>query len=274
MSGEKTYIVEQGDCISSIAENEGFFWETLWNANSDLKSKREDPNLLVPGDEIIVPEKQAGMVAGPTEKRHRFLRKGVPAKLRLVMERDDLPIKDTDFILVIDGVSHEGKTDSTGLLEIAIPPNARKGHLTILDLEIELELGGLDPIEEDTGVQGRLQNLGFYHGEIDGKIGPLSEVAIEEFRAFKGLPEGKQIGQELRDALVARQDEEHETEAEEVDDADEDESCTDVDAVDEDETDEEDDDDSEIDVTAANDDADDEPGDDGEIDIPDDEDDK
>ena len=44
--------VQQGDCMVSIAELCGFFWETLWNHpnNKDLRGLRHDPTVLLLDD--------------------------------------------------------------------------------------------------------------------------------------------------------------------------------------------------------------------------------
>ena len=77
--------ITHGDCIDSIALRYGFFPDTLWNhsANADLKQLRKDPNVLFPGDKLVIPDLQLREENGATEKRHRFRRKGVPAKLHL-----------------------------------------------------------------------------------------------------------------------------------------------------------------------------------------------
>ena len=64
------YQVKQGDCISSIAFEHGFFGDTIWNHpnNKDLKTKRQDPNILMPGDMVFVPDKRLKEVSESTNQ--------------------------------------------------------------------------------------------------------------------------------------------------------------------------------------------------------------
>jgi N-acetylmuramoyl-L-alanine amidase len=39
-----------------------------------------------------------------------------------------------------------------------------------------------------------LKNAGFYTGMVDGKIGPRTKKAIEEFQKFKGLKVDGKVG--------------------------------------------------------------------------------
>jgi hypothetical protein len=87
------YIVETGDCISSIAFDHGFFWETIWNhpKNAELKTKRKDPNILQEDDIVYTPDLTLKRVSRPTNQKHKFVRKGAPAKLRFRIMEEPKP---------------------------------------------------------------------------------------------------------------------------------------------------------------------------------------
>ena len=55
--------------------------------------------------------------------------------------------------------------------------------------ERELLLGGVDPIDQVSGVQGRLNNLGFDCGKIDGICGEHTRAAIREYQRSRKLAE-------------------------------------------------------------------------------------
>ena len=193
----RKYTVKQGDCISSIAFKHGFFPDTIWkdSKNSKLRQDRKDPNVLLPGDEVFIRDKEEKEESCAGEQRHRFRKKGVPEKLRIqFMDEQEKPRANEAYVLEIDGDLSESKTDNDGKVEIWIPPNAKEGKITFRDSgeEYELDLGELDPVTEITGVQARLGNLGFYEGEIDGKMSDELEKAIRDFQEKKGLePTGK-----------------------------------------------------------------------------------
>ena len=62
-------------------------------------------------------------------------------------------------------------------------------------------LAGLDPIDEVSGVQGRLYNLGFRPGPHDGILGPLTEAAIKKFQQQVGAKVDGIAGPETSDHL-------------------------------------------------------------------------
>jgi N-acetylmuramoyl-L-alanine amidase len=73
----KKHIVKQGECISSIADAHGFFPDNIWNdaANTKLRGKRKDPNVLYSGDVVVIPDKQSKEESCATEKKHSFIKK-------------------------------------------------------------------------------------------------------------------------------------------------------------------------------------------------------
>ena len=201
----RKYMVKQGDCISSIAFKYGFFPDTIWNdsKNSKLEQDRKDPNVLKPGDEVYIRDKEEKEESCASEKKHRFKRKGVPEKLIIQFMCDGEPRANEAYVLDIDGALSEGTTEKDGKVEIAIPPNARKGTISFRDSgdKYELELGDLDPITEISGVQGRLKDLGFYDGPVDGQVSPKLCQAITAFQKSKNLEETGKLDESTRNNI-------------------------------------------------------------------------
>ena len=189
--GQGDCVVREGDCVSSIARNTGHFWGTIWNepANAELKQARSNPNILLPGDRVTVPLLRPKQEPGQTELRHRFVRKGEPARLRLRVLDNDQPRANEPYTIEIDGHTYEGTTDPNGNLECLIPGNARRGRLRIGQEgdEFELELGANAPITEVRGIQARLSNLGFDCGTVDGVLGPRTQSALRGFQVMWDL---------------------------------------------------------------------------------------
>lgn len=201
------YQVKQGDCISSIAFEHGFFPDTIWNhpQNKELKEKRRDPNVLMPGDIVFVPDKRPKEVSEPTNQVHKFRVKNVPAKLNLVVRHYNEPIKKEPYVLDIDGKKFEGQTDNEGKISISIPPDAKKGKLTVgeqgREIEYDLDLGRLDPINEVKGFKKRLHNLGYDVGEINDEFTEELRNAIFLFESDQDLDQSGEINETNQEKL-------------------------------------------------------------------------
>ena len=211
--GSGEYVVQEGDCISSIAVAHGHFWKRVWEdaANAEVREARGDPNILLPGDRLHIPEKQPKQEPGATEKRHRFRRRGEPAHLRLQILRDGEPRADTPYRLETDtGRSQEGTLDADGRLDVPIPGGARRATLYVgapdggepVD-EYPIQLGGTDPETEVRGIQERLRNLGF-DCPVDGRESPEMESAVRAFQIREGLEADGRIDRETHNVIVAR----------------------------------------------------------------------
>lgn len=201
------HTVRAGDCIASIAFENGYSPATLWDAeeNADLRELRQDPNVLLPGDQVVLPPKEERTVTRPTGKRHTFVRRGVPEKLKLQFLLDDAPRKDEPYTLEIDGkvVSTGKSTDGDGRIEQSISPSARSGRVLFRDGKevYELRLGHLDPVTTVRGAKARLKNLGFYHGEIDEASDDATDLAVCEFQESRGLDPTGELDDETTSEL-------------------------------------------------------------------------
>lgn len=183
--------VRQGDCVNSLAYDSGLRPETVWEAgeNASLREQRERMSILMPGDELELPEVRVKQETRGTEETHRFRRLYTRVVLRIRVRRNTEPLADTAYTLTIGDEIIEGRTDGEGWLEERIPTTAKSGRLVVerVPKEFALEIGSLDPIEEVSGVQGRLRNLGFDPGPIDNIFGPLTSRALADFQQARGL---------------------------------------------------------------------------------------
>lgn len=190
------HVVSPGDCINSIADQHGFFWETIWNhpSNQALKQLRENPNALLKGDRVFVPDPRKKEVQCSPTKRHTFRLKGVPVRFNLrVLDAQGQARAGVPYTLVVDGKTSQGTIPSDGNLSEIIKANAKKAKLTLSPRgaekeEYEFQLGHMNPADDNAGVQGRLKNLGYYEGPLSGSSDEATIEAIRQFQEASGLP--------------------------------------------------------------------------------------
>lgn len=205
------HVVQPGDCIACIAMGSGHFPDTIWNhaENAALKESRGDPNVLFSGDEVFVPALRPKEESRASDAKHRFKRKGVPAKLNFQLVFNGKPRANIPYHLVIDGVGRDGQTDGDGWVRESIPPNAGTARLTLRpsgkpEEVLEFQLGHLDPIDTVEGQKGRLRNLGFFGEEIDDTISEEFTAAILAFQKKMGLSESGEADEETRSRLKSK----------------------------------------------------------------------
>jgi N-acetylmuramoyl-L-alanine amidase len=200
----------------SIAHDNGLFWEALWNHpnNSSLKSKRRNPDVLLPGDVVHIPDRIEKSESGAAEQLHKFKRKGTPSLLHLAFRRpkkdegkvesestdhseyrmpepkgiEDEPMKDVPFALYADGlVVKEGKTDGDGKLKVEIPTGTIAAWIVLepgssRERTVDLNIRGMDPVDEIPGICKRLNNLGF---PCPTEVTEITPVVADALRAFQ-----------------------------------------------------------------------------------------
>jgi hypothetical protein len=203
------YVVRAGDCLSSIAYQHGFHWKAVWNhsLNAGLRRLRKNPNVLLAGDVVHIPDKAQRWEDRETEKRHRFRLAGVPAKLRVrLVDHQQRPRANLAYTLAIERELFSGVTDSNGLIDRTIPPDAKTGILRFqadgVPQEYELRLGYLDPEDEQSGARQRFTNLGC--GFATESSPETQRHLVRIFQRSAGLEETGEIDEATRQKLKDR----------------------------------------------------------------------
>jgi hypothetical protein len=221
MPAVSEHVVRQGEHLASIAEQYGFAdSRTIWDhpRNAELRGKR-DPDVLLPGDTLFVPERRTRNESAATETRHRFVLHAERLLLRLVVQQPDRgAAREIPVVLSVEGRSAEDRTSGEGLIERRIPRSAAAGSLVFTAAEppfdarqpLALEIGGLDPIDTRSGQEERLRNLGYYGGPPGGPEPPAEappdseefRSAVEEFQCDHGLGIDGVLGPKTQAALL------------------------------------------------------------------------
>jgi hypothetical protein len=191
--GDSPYIVQEGDCIDSIAFSTGHLWQTIWNHpnNATLKASRVSRNILLPGDQLFIPPIDTASFDRPTDATHKFVLQGTACKIRIQPLLTGQPRANEEYRLVIDGhIVRTGTSDGEGWIEVTVPPNAVEGKLTFgadpLQPAYRLDFGGMDPITETKGLQKRLRNLGF-RCDVTGQMDGPTATALAMFQKGEDL---------------------------------------------------------------------------------------
>jgi Putative peptidoglycan binding domain len=198
MAGD--HLVQQGECLSNIADQYGFTdYRTIYDHpnNAALRARRPNPNLIFPGDRIYIPDLDPKHFESATDMLHKFEVKRPRTMLRVViLDEDGNPSKSAPYRLFLGDKVLDGKTGGDGLIETKIPPDLEQAKLEVkirgtnnktIEQRWTLKLGHLDPADKPSGIQARLQNLGYDCGEVDGIIGPKTRAAVRDFQQDAGL---------------------------------------------------------------------------------------
>lgn len=211
---EHYHEVRQGECIASICKLYGFnSIETLYNhpRNTELKRSRLNAYILYPGDRVYIPEIELKEVAADTEQCHSFRLKTPSVYIRLkVHNLEGQPCNQKPYELRFGEEVRAGSTDPSGLIKERINADAEAAELTVwFDgaddsrfYKWKLKVGHLDPVDEITGIQARLNNLGYFCGEVNGTVGDRTATGIREFQRDHHLPETGNIDETLQSKLL------------------------------------------------------------------------
>jgi hypothetical protein len=220
------YVVEQGDCLSSLTQLYGFsdYRQIYYHPNnSELRRKRPNPNVLYPGDEVFIPAKEIKEYSKETEKTHKFVLRRPEIMLRLVVRDENWrPFLGKNYELKFESLAKpysgatsasDGKIEHPQAGEPDIPSNLVEAELTvwlgnrsIAPAVWKLNFGHLDPVEEMAGVKKRLANVGLPVGLSDGDLDDHTKAALATFQTLAGLEPTGNNDEKTRDALVKNHD--------------------------------------------------------------------
>ncbi len=194
------YTVKKGDCLASLGYKFKMPWKKIWEHgnNAALRQKRKSPDVLFPDDVVFIPDKTLKEENGATDQKHKFKLKVEKIWLRLRLLEDDEPRKNLKYTLKIGNQEIQGTTDGDGKLEQKISPKEKEAWVKTDEDVYHLQLGFLDPENENSGVEQRLQNLGFLG--IDKSGGKVSS-AVKEFKKKNSLGETDEVNEATRTKL-------------------------------------------------------------------------
>ena len=199
MSGDyRPYIVRQGDHLARLAYVHGFDAAEVWSheRNAELREMGCKPELLAAGDILYLPIKPKEGLAFSAGTSNRY-------QARVPTVNVSLAFKDADRVLADEpyevhglgtdgsaGQTQERKTDADGKVQLELPVTTRE--VTIVfprqNVAYEVRVGDMDPVAELSGIQKRLENLGYLPRERESASeGAYVQGAIAEFQKQHGL---------------------------------------------------------------------------------------
>lgn len=204
-----SHVIEQGECLSLLADRYGFETRSLWMhpSNESLRAARASPYVLSPGDRVHIPGRRPRAVNVAAGAHLVIRRRGVPEKLRIrFLDADGEPRAGEQFMLrvALGGQLREelrSSTDADGYVAAWIDPKSDFASITLGSggfVETHhFHLGHLDPIDAASGYRARLKNLGCL------PEGTSDADGLREFQHRMALTESGVFDHETRSALMA-----------------------------------------------------------------------
>lgn len=204
------HVVRQGECAASVAARYGLSATALLDrdANHGLRDARANPHVLAPGDVLDVPEPAVRQLAFSPGGTKRYTASVPRTNLRLKLTTPTgEAAANKRFQVELPGAKSpiEGTTDGDGVLDVPIGVNYTSATILLFlgeedPIRLPVRIGHLDPEHLDSGVAGRLRNLGY-------SVGEGSEALAQGVRAFQrreSLPESGVVDEDTRARLVER----------------------------------------------------------------------
>lgn len=192
----QTHTVLPGECLGSIADRYGFTHpRVIYDdpANEALRRARPDPNVLLAGDEVVIPDKKVRVVSGATGQRYHFVVDRQPTWLRLrLLNPDGTPRAGLPYRIEYQGQVFPGTSGADGSIVHEVPPWLPYAMVYVTEhgreQQYRVALGYLDPVDDENGLRQRLRNLGYYVDVPGVPESILLQYAIHAYQCANELP--------------------------------------------------------------------------------------
>jgi hypothetical protein len=206
VAGPGQHVVQQGESLISLGYRYRVNPQSILNHpdNQHLVQQGREVAVLNPGDVVTLPGRSGRSVSCATEQRHRFVYHGAFTTLKMKFANMEGPLSGEPYRLQVEDRHYQGRLDNDGGMDERIPAHAQHATMYIGangEQVVDIGVGHLNPISEISGVQMRLNNLGYPCGNEDGEAGPRTRAAILRFQADNDLDEGGEIDEQTRDRL-------------------------------------------------------------------------
>lgn len=159
----KPYVIRQGDYVQSVASQFGFDADTVWNdaKNAELKQLRGNPNILLPGDILYVPEQDPTTHSVPAGTTSSFVSSDATVPVTVKFSVASLASQAVTVVELPDLTGLTTGGDGTLTVSVPVSLDAATVQFTSTGATYVVKIGHLDPIGTLSGVFQRLQNLGY-----------------------------------------------------------------------------------------------------------------
>lgn len=216
----RRHTVAQGEDLIGIAQQYGTTQDALWSLeeNEELWEKRPNPNMLRPGDTVMIPDPETREEVVETGARHQFRVQMATTLVRIRVSSVGGELANTPYSFTVSRPDDSelpessGETDDFGILEESIPADAVSARI---ELETEdgtetmiVRFGYVDsPNDGYRGLQAMLHSLGYRCGEEDDVLGDKTLAAVQAFQEDYGMAvlpdDATEIGDDVRAKIEA-----------------------------------------------------------------------
>ncbi len=167
----KTYVVKQGDYLTRLAATRGLDPDAVWSLaeNRTLRERRQNREMLAPGDVIHFPEQLAAGPSVSVGTMNRYKATVPTVHVRVRLQSESRPREGEAF--VVDGAGAQpitGTTGADGVVAFDVPISVSQCLLRLpaRGAAYPVLVGHLDPHDEPSGIAARLEHLGFLSPDL------------------------------------------------------------------------------------------------------------